>query len=123
MSKVASKDKLGPMNWIKTGNEERIDAAFGCLEGWENIPDWDRIDLSRPDDNVPEMKTQRKLDSNSVKEVVRERGGELSEDLDENVDAEKTFLITCCLGHRFRLNAKALIAGGHWCPDCLKINL
>lgn len=123
MGKVAQKAGLGPMSWIKNKNEERIDAAFGSIEGWENIPDWDRIDVTRPSDVVPEISGTYKMDRDTVAEVVKERGGEVCLNTDNSFDPDKLFEITCCLGHKFKLNARALILGGHWCPECMKINM
>lgn len=122
MRKVAEKNILGPLSWLNNENKERIDVAFGSIDGWENIPDWDRIDLSRPDDNNPPATNKFLMDKDSVFEVVKERGGDVSNDIDDDLNPEKLFDLTCCLGHKFRLNAKALISGGHWCPECMKIN-
>lgn len=123
MGKVAETKGLGPMRWIKENNEERIDAAFGSIEGWENIPGWDRLDVSRPNDVCPPTDYTRKMDLKSVTGIVKERGGEISEDMEEVFDPEQPMELTCCLGHKFRLNAKSLVLGGHWCPECMKINM
>lgn len=40
MKQVASRSELGPLNWIKTGNQERISAAWGSLEAYREIPTW-----------------------------------------------------------------------------------
>ncbi|MCM1377006.1 MAG: NAD(P)-dependent oxidoreductase [Clostridium sp.] len=41
MGKVARTPGLGPMDWIAKGNKERIEAAWGSLEEWQSIGDWD----------------------------------------------------------------------------------
>ena len=47
MKKVAEKPGLGPLSWIKTDNKERIEAAWGSLENYRNIPSWS--DIKFPD--------------------------------------------------------------------------
>lgn len=40
MKSVASKPELGPLWWIKTGDEERIKVSWGSKEEYDKIPDW-----------------------------------------------------------------------------------
>lgn len=40
MKKVAERPPLGPLFWIKNNNQERIEASWGSLEKYINIPEW-----------------------------------------------------------------------------------
>ena len=40
MKRVALKPGLGPLHWIKTGDEERIRYSWGSLEKYREIPGW-----------------------------------------------------------------------------------
>ena len=44
MKRVASKPELGTLYWIKSGNNERISAAWGSLENYLKIPDWKNME-------------------------------------------------------------------------------
>lgn len=122
MKQVANTKELGPLRWIKENNQERIDAAFGSKEGWDNIPKWENLDLSRPEDKLPEAHTRSDFSRQAIEETVRERGGEILE-IKEPIDENVPIKIRCCNGHDFYLTPNALIEGGHWCGECLKINL
>lgn len=43
MKRVAGTPGLGPLSWIKENNNERIEAAWGSLENYHNIPDWNNL--------------------------------------------------------------------------------
>lgn len=43
MKRVALTPKLGPMWWIKTNDQARIEAAWGSREAWEALPGWDKF--------------------------------------------------------------------------------
>lgn len=43
MKRVAGTPSLGPLSWIKENNIERIEAAWGSLENYHNIPDWNNL--------------------------------------------------------------------------------
>lgn len=40
MKRVAEKDGQGPLSWIRNNDEQRIQASWGSLENYANIPDW-----------------------------------------------------------------------------------
>ena len=55
MKRVAGTPGLGPLSWIKENNTERIEAAWGSLENYHNIPDWNNL----PDNLLGDSKHRR----------------------------------------------------------------
>lgn len=96
MRRVANTPKLGPMWWISQGKTERIDAAWGGLEKWCELPEWNGTDLSRPSDEVSALHT------------VETKG---------DPDEVKTLVCPDC-GAVYNLRART-VAAGHGCPECL----
>lgn len=97
MRRVAKTPILGPLWWLENNKTERINAAWGSRQEWAKIPDWRNIDLSRPDDNVPEIQCENE-DSNLDDLISRQ--------CDE-------------CGGVFTLRLRTLKAG-HTCPACLR---
>lgn len=97
MAHVAKTPKLGPMWWIKMDVKERIDASWGNRQEWEAIPDWKDMDLSRPSDQNPGIKTYY---------------------TPENPDALQSYKCDVC-GHEYSMKQRTK-AAGHGCPKCLK---
>ena len=97
MGKVAKTRKLGPLWWIENDVKDRIDAFWGSKNEWENIPDWNEMDLTRPFDMNP---GQRIIDS--------------------SLKPEETVTCKCdrC-GYEYKMKGRTMIAG-HGCPKCLK---
>lgn len=97
MRRVANTPKLGPMWWIAQGKKERINAAWGSLERWMALPEWEGTDLTRPDDRMPTC--------TDVFEGLK--------------DPDKEVAMTCpeC-GAVYTLKART-VAAGHGCPECL----
>ena len=48
MKRVAHTPQLGTLWWIKNNVKERIDSAFGSIEEYRGIGDWNSIDLTVP---------------------------------------------------------------------------
>ncbi len=119
MKRVAHKEKLGPMWWIKNNIEPRVEAAFGGIEEWNSILPWDKMDLSRPADTYSENEAPDYSYAN-VKALVKKRGGKLLNGLSATSDCDTRLKFECDCGHKFSLKARTFIEGGHWCPECLK---
>lgn len=49
MRRVASKPILGPLWWIKQGDEDRIKACWGSLKKYEELPGWEEIERVKLD--------------------------------------------------------------------------
>lgn len=138
MKRVANTPVLGPMWWIKERNEGRIRAAFGSIEEWEKLPGWDDMDLSRPDDKDPGY-VLPEYTYKYLEEIVRERGGEIVGGIDEKIyndgtisaksdkgyeiDPDDRIELKCDKGHHFKLKARSIIEGGHWCPECVRLRV
>ena len=117
MKSVASKSPLGPLSWLKNGDEGRIKAFFSSRDQWAALPPWEGQDLSRPSETPltldhgydeslePEALTDEQLDA-----AARHRGGEY---LGKGI-------WRCAEGHEFAASPRTVLRGGHWCPDCLK---
>jgi nucleoside-diphosphate-sugar epimerase len=49
LRRIAHTKEIGTMHWIKTQNDQKIKAHFGCYEDWKKIPSWDNFDKRSPD--------------------------------------------------------------------------
>ena len=102
MRHVAKTPKLGPIWWIDNDIKERIEASWGSRKDWENIPGWKDLDLTRPSDINPKVKSVYKL---------------------EEKDADKIILFKCDVcGHEYKMKVRTK-AAGHGCPTCLKLRI
>ena len=99
MGRVARTPILGPMWWIKKNIKERIAASWGSRKAWEEIPDWKDMDLDRPSDINPGVRTNE-------------------ESSDQNKDMVRSFICDVC-GHEYNMKVRTKEAG-HGCPKCLK---
>lgn len=113
MKKVAEKSPLGPLSWRKNGDTGRIEAFFGGEEEWDNIPNWEGIDLTAPDKEVPSATApliKIEYDEIDLQRIAAERGGEY-------LGGNKWI---CKEGHKFSGSPKLIAEGGHWCDECLR---
>ena len=127
LKKLAFK-KDGTMNWIHSGDKGRIEAFYGSLEDFEQIPDWDR-DMPSLDHDQPFQRLQHGYDESRAKPDIQDlqqaagfRGGKMiMEDLEFDWDKDKHRALkwTCCRGHSFSMTPHAVLKGGHWCLDCI----
>lgn len=125
MRQMAYKRRMGTMDWIKTGNANRISAYFGSIEEWKKIPDWDKIDKSRPSEHptllnhgYDESKPEADLTIEDMRQAAAFRGGKcLSESMIQG-DMHTPLKWECCFGHQFEASPRLVLHGGHWCPDC-----
>lgn len=133
MRRVANAPVLGPMWWIEHGEKGRIDAAFGSLEEWKKIPGWKAMDLTSPDKTPPKRPKLPGITPETVYAAAAERGGECMNggnaihgaqeaDCGANDPAyiDTPVELRCSYCHHFRLTPRALVRGGHWCPECMR---
>lgn len=116
---------FGTMSWIKDNDEQRIKAYFGSREAWEQLPDWEHTDLSRPDETptclnhgYDESKPIDRWDITDMQQAARWRGGRCVSPAMTPGDAYTPLEWECYDGHRFMATPALVLLGGHWCPDC-----
>lgn len=56
MKKIASKKDLGPLHWIKTNNQEKIEAAWGNIDNYRKIPGWKELKEIKLSKETPAIK-------------------------------------------------------------------
>lgn len=124
---VAKTKGLGPIDWLRRNDcEDRIKEFFGSREKQAAIPGWDKIDLSRPSDEIvrlnhgyDETKPESELCLEDMQEAAKFRGGLcLSEDMTPG-DLDTPLEWQCAFGHKFTASPRLILKGGHWCPECL----
>lgn len=59
MKGIASKSGLGPLYWVKTNDEKRIEAAWGSMEEYRKIPGWDGIKIDELSRKSPDKEKNR----------------------------------------------------------------
>ena len=114
--------KSGPLYWIKSNNEGRIEAFFGSKKKWAAIPDWGldmsdfRAEAYLLDHGYDEKKPENKLTIGDMRKAASFRGGKcLSESF---VDMASKLKWKCAFDHVFKGSPNLILKGGHWCPDC-----
>lgn len=134
MKYVASKNELAPLYWKKNNMEDRLNAHFGGLEKWKSMPDWNGMDLSRPDDTPPvnqhnridcdKKRTKYGISENQVAienlciEDMRRKASEfegrcISEDMISG-DIFSLLEWETSDGIRFKASPASVFLGGHW---------
>lgn len=127
MKKVACTKDYGTLNWLEREDcEEKIDAFFGSRREQNEIPGWDRIDLSRPsaearwlNHGYDESKLDDELDIEECRKAAAFRGGVCLSDRMEKGNLSSPLRWKCGFGHEFKASPALILKGGHWCPDCL----
>jgi hypothetical protein len=123
MEPLTKKRIFGTMSWIQNNDQNRISSYFGNRSNWENIPSWDKIDLSRPsrvqtklNHGFDENKPEKYLDLEDMKEAAKFRGGEVLNDSMLKGDLFTPLKWKCGFGHVFEMTPNLVLKGGHWCP-------
>lgn len=125
MKTMTKKETFGTMDWIKTGNRDRITAYFGSLEAWKKIPSsWKDFEIKLPsmevtylDHGYDETKPVEELTVEDLKKAAEFRGGECF--AEKGFDFYTPVKWKCARGHEFMMSPNLVLKGGHWCPDCL----
>ncbi|MDE6559075.1 MAG: NAD(P)-dependent oxidoreductase, partial [Muribaculaceae bacterium] len=130
MKRVAKTEKLGPLRWIADNNEPRIRAAWGSKEEYDRLPDWEDADLREPSNmaltlmhGYDEAYSIAELDLDALREAAEFRGGKLITGDYTPGDVHRLLEWECSEGHRFKLTAWSVLRGGHWCEDCLRMQV
>ena len=126
MKKIASKQGLGPLSWLKTGNETKINSYFKSREDYEAIPAWKDMDFTPPSNEkkllnhgYDENKPRETLNLEDMKKAAEFRGGKcLSEEMTVG-DLYTPLNWECAFGHKFMASPATILLGGHWCDECL----
>ena len=127
MKRVALKQGLGPLRWVRDNNADRIRIAWGSREAYDSLPDWKDADLREPSKmaltlmhGYDESKTIAELTAEELQEAARFRGGRLLTADYATGDIYRPLEWECADGHCFRLSAWSVLRGGHWCESCLR---
>lgn len=120
LGRMATKHRNGPGYWIENNVEPRIDAFFGGLAEYRQIPDWDaEIDEDPP--SVPIRRgyddTKSTWDIADLRAAAEFRGGHCHSS-DWDGDRISPIDWECARGHRFSARPNTVLHAGHWCPDC-----
>lgn len=125
MKCVAASSPLGPLSWFKNNDKERIEAFFGNVADWHDLPEWKDMTFTRPSDNIirlnhgyDESKPLEELNIEDMQQAARFRGGRCISDTMKSGDISTPLEWECRLGHRFMASPRLILLGGHWCPDC-----
>jgi nucleoside-diphosphate-sugar epimerase len=122
--KKLANSKDGTMYWIRVGKTSKINAFYGSLEAYRQIPDWE-TDMPSLDHNQPFHRldhgydeSREKLYLEDLKQAAGFRGGELLAESWQG-DMHAGLKWRCCQGHLFKMSPHAMLKGGHWCHDCI----
>ncbi len=123
---MAYKKRWGTQWWIKQNETNRINAYYGSIEAWKNIPDWKHQDLSHPseepiilDHGYDESKPRAEWDIEDMRQAAAFRGGKCLSETMVKGDFRTPLEWECQFGHKFKASPVLILEGGHWCPECL----
>lgn len=125
MYAMANKPTHGTQTWFKTGDKQRINAYYGSLDAYNNIPDWKHTDLSHPSDKpvllnhgYDESKPAEDFTIEDMQKAALFRGGKcLSKEMQKG-DWDSPLQWECACHHQFYASPRLILLGGHWCPEC-----
>ncbi len=116
--------KNGTMGWINNMDKGRINAFYGSMEAYDNIPGWDgpmaSLDHSQPYTllNHGYDESKKDLSIEDLHQAAAFRGGSLvSKEWNGNMHQQLSWL--CCQKHAFKMTPHVVLKGGHWCLDCI----
>ncbi|HOH71908.1 MAG TPA: NAD(P)-dependent oxidoreductase, partial [Paludibacteraceae bacterium] len=127
MRPMAFKKQWGTQSWIKDNDQNRINAYYGSIENWKNIPDWKHQDLSHPsetdivhiDHGYDESKPREEWTIDDMRQAATFRGGKCLSTTMTKGDFRTPLEWECQFGHKFKASPVLILQGGHWCPECL----
>lgn len=118
---VAGRNHLAPLYWKKHGMKERIDAHFGGLQAWENLPDWEHTDLSRPSETpavrplpFDESKPAGEINLSDLQNTAQACGGRCLATDFRTGDILTPLKWADAAGREFTASAASVLLGGHW---------
>ncbi|MEG1581950.1 MAG: polysaccharide biosynthesis protein [Clostridia bacterium] len=139
------RSRNAPAHWRKTGQYNRIDAAFGSVDKYDNMPtDWKdfpllcegetpngKIDYKNLKDitkvcennlllshGYDESKSDDSLDIKDMQSAASFRGGKCLSTSMKTGDLWTPLKWSCHSGHEFMASPFTILKAGHWCPDC-----
>lgn len=111
--------------WVKHGERQRISAYYGSLEEYRRIPCWRDTDLSHNSGKAVVLShgydESKPMDEFAIEDMRRAaafRGGKCLSGEMKKGDWDSPLAWQCAEGHRFEATPRAVLLGGHWCPDC-----
>lgn len=126
MYPLACHKQAGTLGWIRSDNNEKIEAFFGSKETWEQIPSWGEFDTSLPSEKVIELnhgydetKPTSELTIEDMREAAQFRGGKCVSETMRKGDLGSKLSWECSFGHRFEASPALILLGGHWCSECM----
>ncbi len=114
----------GTMGWISKQDEGKINAFYGSMEAFRNIPAWDQQMPSLDHDHEYTRlshgydESKKEFDLNDLQQAAEFRGGALISE-EWNGDMHQQLSWSCCQGHTFTMTPHAVLKGGHWCHKCI----
>jgi nucleoside-diphosphate-sugar epimerase len=123
LKKLAHK-KDGTLGWVNRKNIGRINAFYGSIDAYNNIPGWDEampsLDHAQPYTRLDHGydETREELELKDLQQAALFRGGELiSKEWSGNMNQPLSWI--CCQKHPFKMTPHAVLKGGHWCLECI----
>jgi len=124
--RTIARSKGGTLNWLETGNSNKIAAYFGAKEQWQQIPGWDSFPVEtlshtpqRLNHGYDEQKSKGRLDLTDMQGAAEFRGGKCLAEYMRRGDLYAPLKWRCAFGHEFKASPTLVLLAGHWCPDCL----
>ena len=123
LKKLAQR-KDGTLGWIRSSDNGKINAFFGSLEQYREIPGWGEEmpsleheqDHTKLDHGYDESKEH--LDFEDLQRTAVFRGGSIESPVWEG-DMQAPLYWKCCQDHTFLMTPHAVLKGGHWCLECI----
>jgi len=122
LRRMATKHRNGPVYWVDHGVTARLDAFFGGLAEYRQIPDWD--DQPADDADPPHVQVVHGYDDtkavwtiDDLRAAAEFRGGRCAA---AHWDGQRITPVDweCARGHRFHATPNTVLHAGHWCVDC-----
>lgn len=112
MKRVAQYPDLGTMWWIKNSKNEKIEAAWGSIENYKKIKDWNNLLSEAPD---PVLKKSEE----KGERILKDNSSQKSSESDNDYSSDYTLTEKICeKGHSY-ISSRILEQYGHSCPHCL----
>lgn len=99
MKKIAKSKPLGPLSWINSQDNARINAFWGSKQNYNEIGGWENQIFPHLNPSKPPMIESNCSNKNISRELVTK---------------------TCVRGHKYITSDYMEIIAGHGCPECLK---
>lgn len=121
--KRLARQPQGPLHWIESGDEEKVDAFFGSREAWGRIPGWDEA-VPAPTPAMPlghgfdDSLLDAQIGLSEAVAAANFRGGVFLSAHMSDGDLHTPLRWKCVNGHEFEATAYLVLRAGHWCRQC-----